>query len=254
LNNAEVRYEFMQYFARDYACHADDFLAASNKVVLAREPSDPFVSMRCFGHATVAKAQPQLYDWCVAFAAKHPVGFRIFDGLRFGEVAKELAKHGHYISSGQGALPDMSAKRTAFDTGFRTRVFEHGEMGSLCGQIDPAEWPMCEPSEKNAIAVAAYDGDKVVAMSVADDDTGRLYSIGIEVQPAYRGRGLAVALTNELTNLLLNRGVIPFATFSWANIASKTTLYKCGYFPAWTSMESTDGAWAKRIISGQQHD
>jgi len=244
----------MQYFAEKYACHADDFLAEKNKVVLAREPSDPLVSMRCFGHAAVAKVQPQLYDWCADFAAKHPVGFRIFDGLRFGEVAKELAKHGHYISSGQGALPDMNFKRAVPDTGFRTRVFERGEMGGLCGQIDAAAWPMCEPSETTALAVAAFDGNKVAAMAVADDDTDRLYRIGIEVQPAYRNKGLAAALTAELTNLILGRGRIPFATFAWSNIASKTTAFKCGYFPAWTSMESTDGEWAKRIINGQLHD
>jgi len=243
----------MQYFAKKYACQADDFLAENNKVILAQEPADPLVSMMCFGHGAVTKAQPLMHDWCVDFAAKHPTGFRWFDGLPLGEAAKELAKHGHYISGGQGALPDMSVKRTAPGTGFRTRVFAHGEMAGLCGQIDPAQWPMCEPSEKNALAVAAYDGDTVIAMAVADDDTDRLYSIGIEVQPAYRGKGLAVALTDELTNLLLRRGILPFAIFSWANIASKTTLYKCGYYPAWNYCESTNGAWAVRIINGPQH-
>jgi len=54
----------MKYFAQKYACHADDFLAEKNKVVLTEDPSDPLVSMRCFGHATVAKVQPQLVDWC----------------------------------------------------------------------------------------------------------------------------------------------------------------------------------------------
>jgi len=221
---------------------------------LARKPSDPLVSMRCFGHAAVAKVQPQMVDWCVDFVAKHSTGFRIFDGIRFGEVAKELAKYGHYVSSGQGALPDMSAKITAYYTGFRTRVFEHREMAGLCGQINPAKWPMCEPSEKIALAVAAYDRGKVIAMACAEDVTDSLYSISIEVQPAYRGKGLAVELTIELTNLLLRRDVIPFATFAWSNIASKTALFKCGYFPAWTFMESTDDEWAIRIINGQHKD
>ena len=251
MNNAELRYEFMKFFAGKYACHAEDFLAEKNKVVPAAGDAGPLVSMMCFGHAAVAKARPQMHDWCVGFAEKHPVGFRIFDGLRFGEIAKELAKHGHYLSSGQGALPDMSVKRTVPDTDFRTQIFEHREMKSLCGQVDPGQWPMCEPSEAIALAVAAYDGDEVVAMAVADNDTDRLYSIGIEVQPGYRGKGLAVALTTELTNLLLGRGIIPFATFAWSNIASKTTAFKCGYFPAWTSMESTDEEWAKRIIEGR---
>ena len=249
MNNNELRYEFMKHYAGDYACHASDFLAGKNKVVLAREASEPLVSMRCFGHAAIAKVQPLLYDWCVDFAAKHPTGFRLFDGLQMGEFAKELAKHGHFISSGQGALPDMTAKRRV-DTGFRIRVFEHGEMAGLCEQINPTEWPMCEPSEKNALAVAAYDAEKVIAMAVADPDTERLHSIGIEVQPAYRNKGLAVALTNALTNLLLGRNIIPFATFAWSNIASKTTLYKCGYFPAWNYMESTNSEWARKIVEG----
>jgi len=243
----------MKYFAEKYVCSADDFLAKKNNVVLAQEPSDPLVSMMCFGHATVAKVQPKLYDWCVDFTARHPAGFRIFDGLLLGEAAKEFAKHDHFIYSGQGALPDLNVKRVVPDTGFRSRVFERNEMAGLCNQLNPAEWPMCEPSEENAIAVAAYDGEKVIAMAIADADTDHLYSVGIEVQPEYRQKGLAVALTTELTNLLLSRDIIPFAIFSWANIASKTTLYKCGYYPAWTYMESTNGAWARRIVNGQLH-
>ena len=253
MNNAQLRYEFMQHFAKKYACHADDFLAERNKVVLAEE-SDALLAMMCFGHAAVAKARAPMHDWCVDFTAKHPIGFRLFDGLQLGEVAKELAKHDHYISSGQGALPDLSVKRTVPDTGFHTRVFEHSEMPGLCGQIDPAEWPMIEPSEEIALAVAAFDGDKVIAMASADNDTDRLYSVGIETQPAYRQKGLGAALLVELTNLLLSRDVIPFATFSWANIASKTAAFQCEYYTAWTSMESTNADWAIKIINGNRKD
>jgi GNAT superfamily N-acetyltransferase len=230
----------MKYFVHKelsaYGCRADDFLSDENKVVLADE-SDDFLWMLCFGNAVITKANKQIYDWCKSFVSKHE-GFRCFDGTQMAEISRELIKYNYLISSGQGALPDMTIKRAAPITDFNIQIFRENEIENVFNSIDQSEWGMFEPSEAPSLAVAALDKDKIVGVSYADGETDKLWSIGIEVLPEYRQKGLAVALTMEMTNHLLNRNIIPFATGAWSNTGARTALFKCGYYPAWSQMDN----------------
>ena len=99
---------------------------------------------------------------------------------------------------------------------------------------------MSRPSEDTTFALAAFDNGKVVGLSTSDGDTDKLWSIDVEVLPSYRKKGIAVALTTEMTNILLSQSKIPFATGAWSNTASKTVLYRCGYYPVWSEIKSCE--------------
>ena len=144
------------------------------------------------------------------------------------------------MSGGQGLLPDINAKRTMPVIDYPIRSFNQSEMKSLCDLINSAEWHMSRPSEDTTFALAAFDSGNVVGMSTSDGDTDKLWSIDVEVLPSYRKKGIAVALTIEMTNTLLSQGKIPFATGAWSNVASMTVLYRCGYYPAWSEIKSCE--------------
>ena len=231
----------MKYFVKKnfsgYDCHADDFLSDANKVVLANDSDEDFYRMICFQNAVLVKAKREIYDWSKDFASKY-IGFRCIDVYQSAILHGELLKYGYTMSGGQGLLPDITVKRRKPEIDFRMQIFEQNEMANLCGQINPSEWHMCRPSEKTALAVAAYDKDRIIGLSSADSDTDKLWSIDAETLPEYRKKGVAVALTTQITNILLSRGIIPFATGAWSNVAAKTTLYQCGYYPAWSEIAS----------------
>lgn len=252
MTNSEVRYEFMKYFIETeysgYDCYADDFLSDENKVVLADESDDDFYSMMCFKNAVIVKAKKDIYEWSKRFISKH-VGFRCFDLMQTTVLSRELLKHNFLLHGGQGLLPDMTVKRSAPETSFSIKIFNPNETMKIYDYIDRNEWHMCKPSEDTALTVAAFDKDKIIGLSSADSDTDILWSIDVEVLPQYRSKGIAVSLTTEVTNILLDKGVIPFATGAWSNNASKTTLYKCGYYPAWSSMGSCNSERAMKILS-----
>ena len=253
MNNAQVRYEFMKYYVEKeysgYGCRADDFLSNENKVVLADDADEDFYGMMRFKNAVLVKAKKEIFGWSKRFVSQH-VGFRCFDFQQAAALCQELLKHGYSMQGGQGLLPDMARKRRASPgTGFAMRVFQPSETMQIYNYIDKDEWHMTRPSEETALTIVAFDGDSIVGLCDADSDTDTLWSIGVETLPKYRNNGIAMALTAEMTNILLGKGVIPFATGAWSNNASRTTLFKCGYYPAWSAMGSCDSEWALDMLN-----
>jgi len=252
MKNAEVRYEFMKYFIEKeysgYNCKANDFLLNDNKVVLADESDEDFYGMMCFQNAVVVKAKKDIYEWSKKFVSRH-IGFRCFDFPQIAALCKELLKFNFSMQGGQGFLPDMKIKRITPETGFTLKIFNKSNVLNILNYIEKAEWHMCHPSEKSALVVAAFDKNKIVGLSSADKDTDLLYSIDVEVLPKYQQKGVAIALTTEITNSLLKQNIIPFATGAWSNNASRATLCRCGYYPAWSGAGSCNDNWVLKILN-----
>ena len=252
MTNSEVRYKFMKYFIEkeypNYDCQADDFLSDKNKVVLADESDEDFYGMICFKNAVLVKAKKEIYEWSIRFASKH-IGFRCFDYIQLAALCQELLKHGYTMQGGQGCLPDMSQKqRVPPEIGFTIRVFNQNETMDIYNYIDKTEWHMCRPNENTSLTIAAFDKNQIIGLSSAGRETDQLWPIDIEVLPEYRNKGIAVALTAEITNILLNRGIIPYATGAYSNNASRITLFKCGYYPAWIGAGSCHDEWALQML------
>ena len=81
----------------------------------------------------------------------------------------------------------------------------------------------------------AEDNGKIIAAASAclaqpfDD----MYSIGIEVLPEYRNKGLGTTLVNNLTQKLLSMDVLPYYKVASSNVASLATAYKSNFIPLW---------------------
>ena len=241
--NPEVRYMFMEYFIETeysgYGCHAHDFLSDTNKVVLADEADKDFFRMTCFQNAALVKAKKEIYEWSRDFVSRF-IGFRCIDVYQSAILHRELLKHNWTMSGGEGFLPDMDIRRKPIKIGYPIRPYDQNDMKILCEQVVDTEWHMSRPSEDTSLAFAAFDNGRVIGLSTADGDTDKLWSIDAEVLPGYRKKGIAVALTTEMTNALLRQGRIPFATAAWSNVASKTVLFRCGYYSAWSGIESCE--------------
>jgi GNAT superfamily N-acetyltransferase len=75
-------------------------------------------------------------------------------------------------------------------------------------------------------------GGTVVATGGAYDHYNPPYSdIFMEVAPAHRGRGYGSYLVQEVKRLCYERGKVPAARCSVANVASRRTLQRAGFLP-----------------------
>lgn len=255
MTNLEARYKIMQYFIeKEYSAYdwnADDFLCDKNKVVLADESDEYFYSMKCFNNAVIVKAKKGVFDWSKRFISNH-IGFRCFDFEQTAALCRELLKFDYSICGGQGSLPDVTVKRDMPEISYKIQIFNQNEIMNLNNYTEISKWYMGKPSEDTIMAVAAFENDKIIGISIADYETDYLCSLGVEISPEYQRKGIAVALTIKITNALLNQGIIPFATSAWSHNASRTTLYKCSYYPTWAYLESSNCERAIKILKDME--
>lgn len=251
MTNSQARYRMMEYHAKQLSCAPEDFLSDTNKVIRAQDPSDAFFVMRCFGNAAVAKAHPSIAEWCEEYIRRHD-GFRCYDGIQMSQIYEQLRKHGYYLGCGQGAIVDYSvAKREVPHIPYETRFIGRSEAAAfIASEFDLAKWPMLASTEDTEAVIAAFDQGRAIGVAFSDRYTDTICDIGYEVDPGYHRQGIATSLTMELTNRLLAEDVILHAKFAWSNIASKSVLYRCGYYAAWSNMGSASAEWAARAING----
>lgn len=233
----------MQHFSKQLSCNADDFLKDNNIVTLTKDVTESFFSMFCFGYAAVASVSECMYDWCNEFLSKHK-GFRCFDGIQLVEISKELSNYNFSISCGQAMLPDLSAKHFSPEIPYRTHLYEKHELGEL------TDCSIVSVSEETEFVFAAFDNDNVIGAAPANIRSDSIYEIGIDVLPNYRRAGIASSLTSKLTDEILRRNKIPYATTAWSNIASRGVLQRCNYLPTWVRMDSMDKKEAEKILNG----
>jgi len=93
-----------------------------------------------------------------------------------------------------------------------------------------------EDNYADVLGVAAFDGDTIIGMAGASEDSSTLYQIGIDVLPEYRGRGIATNLIAILKQELLKRGKVPFYGTSVSHMFSRNVAINAGFFPVWAEL------------------
>lgn len=75
---------------------------------------------------------------------------------------------------------------------------------------------------------AAIADDVAVSVCYSARRSAAAAEAGVETHPAYRGRGLAVAVTSAWARAIRHEGLIPLYSTSWDNLASQTVARKLG--------------------------
>ena len=86
------------------------------------------------------------------------------------------------------------------------------------------------------IAAAAVLDGKTVAVAGASEDSPLMWQIGIDVLPAFEGKGLAAGLVTLLKQEILRRGKIPFYGTSESHGVSRNVAVRSGFLPAWAEI------------------
>lgn len=136
--------------------------------------------------------------------------------------------------------PDLSLPRTAPKGDLAW--YEGADLEQFRGDPRWAGTLAFQPALPDMLAVAALDGSGApVGMAGASRDGARLWQIGVNILPGYRGQGLAVRLTALLKDALLDRGVVPFYGTALSHTASLNVARRAGFRPAWAEV------WARPL-------
>ena len=241
-------YEVKKQLTYEFNCTVEDFSKDENTITASilhekrRKFSEEkfFIQMATFGKGTVISADEVLHPWLREWV-KEKNGIWLFEQHNFYELETEIRKFGykmaltHHMFLPKDEIIDV-------DTDLDIKWLEQEDIMEYYGR---KEFPnaICDhfrPDRPDVLAVAALDGNKIMGMAGCSADTPKLWQIGIDVDPMYRGRGVARTLVTLLRNETFRRGAIPYYGTSLSNLASWKTALSSGFTPAWIEVESRD--------------
>lgn len=133
-------------------------------------------------------------------------------------------------------LPDIDHIKLIENNNYKFKLFEKDKIGFLYnfkGFKNALQYDERLYGE-DVLAVAAYDGEKIIGVAGASADSKTMWQIGVDVFPEYRGNQIAPAMVNTLTLEILDRGIVPYYSTDCTNIASQRVAVKSGYIPSWS--------------------
>lgn len=140
-------------------------------------------------------------------------------------------------------LPDLgNIPSLALPSGYSYELVEQQAIPALYQQSDAFHFALqydLHSQRPDVLAMAARDQGALIGVAGASADCGAMWQIGVDVVPSHRGRGLAAALVNHLTQAILERSVIPYYCVASSNVASARAAVRAGYLPAWVHCYNT---------------
>ena len=95
-----------------------------------------------------------------------------------------------------------------------------------------------EGDRPDVLAVVARCDDQLAGVAGVSADSDCLWQVGIDVSPAWRGKGIGKALVARVTEAVLERGRVPYYTTVGSNLFSQRLAGGVGYRAAWTTLYS----------------
>lgn len=234
--------------ALEYGCSQSDVDDAAVHITTpmenrGRKYSDDsdFFSMATLGNGCLIRADKRLMRFACNFSARERPAHFLFSAECLVELERELERFGYALSGAHHMF--LPKYRVELPRKFPVKRLELAEFKRFYGDRRFTN-ALCEkylPERPDVIVLTAMDGDNIMGMSGASRDfigSPSWLQIGIDVLPEYRGKGVGTFLVNELKELIIKQGDIPFYGTAPANIHSQNIAINCGFRPAWTEISA----------------
>lgn len=233
-----------EQLALDYNCKKEDFDKDENIIVLndlvegrrIKASEDSYFRAVCIGGKAIINVGEELLPW---FKEKYRdfncAWFFEYENLKrieskLKEVGHEIEDIHHYYLP----LVDMDNVEPIM----KVKWYEKDGIFQFEDDVRFGEALMFDEENPDALAVAAFDGDEIVAMAGASEDCSTMWQIGVNVVPSYRGRGIASNLVTLLKQEVLKRGKIPFTGTVESHFNSQNVSLNSGFRPIWGEIHS----------------
>lgn len=230
--------------ALDYNCELSDFEKEKNIIVENRlkdrrriyNSDGCFFKMLSLGSKAVISASSVIIPWCEEnFLNKNAAWIFQYPNLR--SIDEKLKQFGHEIADiHHYYMPNSDVLRIKPITSIKW--YESEEILQFKGDNRFEEAFAFDENRPDILAVAAFDGYKIMGMAGASADSKTMWQIGIDVLPDYRGKGIGTNLVTLLRNEILKRGKIPFYGTGESHFHSQNIAINAGFFPAWAELYS----------------
>ena len=118
----------------------------------------------------------------------------------------------------------------------RIRWYEREEIETFRGDARFDEAFAFDPDAPDVLGAAFLEDDRILGMAGASADSPYLWQIGINVDPACRGKNIGTLLVSILKDEIIKRGKLPYYGTSMSHIASQRLAIGAGFVPAWAEL------------------
>lgn len=250
MTNKQILEIAMKQSAVDSNCDWQDFTKQENKVVVSKKRENarkylglPFLcDLTTYGTNIVASVSPELGEFVTDYISRFPVE-HCFETPNLHVLMDRIRPFGYNVCfMAEYSLPDVDvlmglhlAEKLKKKYHYQIRFLGPDDFCELYTE----QWAnaLCEKrKELDVLAVGAFDGDKLIGLAGASADCETMWQIGVDVLPAYRRKGIASALTNELAIEILKKDIVPFYCCAWSNLGSIRNAVASGFRPAWVQL------------------
>ena len=228
--------------ALDYNCSIEEIEGGGNIISLNQlnegrriyESDGAFFKMICLPGKALVSCDERFLPWAKENILKKDASW-LLEYSFLKTLDQELGHYGQGIDDLHEAfLPDLKVRESKESSSLKW--FEEEEI--LQFKDDPRfqEAFAFDEHHPDVLGVAACDGGEIMGMAGASRDGERIWQIGIDVVPKYRGRGLGALLTKALKEEVLRRGAVPFYGTAPSHIISKNVAIRAGFAPAWSEI------------------
>ena len=230
--------------ALDYNCQLLDFekegnTITENKLLEGRriyESDGCFLKIISIGGRAIICADEKIRPWLEEVILKKSASW-LFDYGNLRAIDNKLREFGHEIDQ----MPHFYLPNPVTCDIKPITTIKWFEREDILQFKDDSRFDQAFAFEENypdILGVAAFDGDIIMGMAGASEDSKILCQIGIDVMPEYRGTGIGTNLVALLKQELLKRGKIPFYGTAVSHTNSKNVAINAGFFPAWAEVYS----------------
>ncbi|MBR0208645.1 MAG: GNAT family N-acetyltransferase [Oscillospiraceae bacterium] len=229
--------------AADYCCGAEEVRAGGNVFTTYRplegrrrfqERKDCFLKIAAVGGKllftgrsdVVARCRERYAD-CGSEWFFEPDSLRELDGMLRADGRQIASAHPFFIA-------ERPTEPRAADC--ELRWYEREEIERFRGDERFGEAFCFCPEAPDMLGVAALREGRIIGMAGASADSPTMWQIGVNVDPASRGEGVATLLVTLLKNEILKKGILPFYGTSPSHLASQRVALGAGFLPAWAEL------------------
>lgn len=161
----------------------------------------------------------------------------LFEYPKLRHIDNKLQEFGHEIADVHHYyLPNGNFK--SIETIANVKWYERDEILQFKNDYRFSEAFAFDENHLDVLAVAAFDGDSIIGMAGASEDSETMWQIGIDVMDEHRGKGIGTNLVILLKNEILKRGKVPFYGTVESHFHSQNIAINAGFFPAWAELYS----------------
>lgn len=133
-------------------------------------------------------------------------------------------------------IPDFGAQTNVSAPEFKTEFYTGRELERFRGRTEFSDALPFNNIAPDVMAIAAVENNRVVGLAGASRSSEKLWEVGVNVLPEFRGHHIASKLIELLKNKVLDHNAVPYYRTAVSHILSQNVAINAGFKPAWSSL------------------